>query len=485
MRHLHRLRYSVPFVLAGLLIAAAPQASTSGAYNAMPAGTQVKADAGIASAPAPVSAPVLTLPGAASLERNLPWKLLSRDRAWSALLRAPVRDEQTARWFYALSLLSEGLGAETLGVLDLMRRQDAGLDDVANYRLARGQALMHLGRYADAAAALDLPALAHKDEACAWRMRAKAQMQQYAAALTELRCALPALRGRNLDARTPFILDLAQAAIGDGQQAFALDWLRLLPEENVRANLLRGEAQLRLGHVRVGETLLAQAETAGDQSVRATVELLRIEDGVRRKALGQAEALKRLDQLAFIWRGDSLERRAQLMRYTLARAGHDLPSALASGATLLRHADIQSLPSNFIRDYQSLLGTTLDPANGLPVDRAAGLYWDYRDLAPTGAEGDFLASKLAARLEEAGLYDRAAGAEAVKVENITTDKTAFPRVYRPGSPAADAQGYVQLPNVNSLVEAADMKAAQRSYEANLNAIEAAKNLTMRTIDLLK
>ena len=54
-----------------------------------------------------------------------------------------------------------------------------------------------------------------------------------------------------------------------------------------------------------------------------------------------------------------------------------------------------------------------------------------------------------------------------------------------GSPAADAQGYVLKPNVNPLLEAADMKDAQRSYEADLNAIEAAKNLTMRTIDLLK
>ena len=50
---------------------------------------------------------------------------------------------------------------------------------------------------------------------------------------------------------------------------------------------------------------------------------------------------------------------------------------------------------------------------------------------------------------------------------------------------ADGKGYVLTPNVNSLVETADMKAAQRSYEANLNAIDAAKSLTMRTIDLLK
>lgn len=81
--------------------------------------------------------------------------------------------------------------------------------------------------------------------------------------------------------------------------------------------------------------------------------------------------------------------------------------------------------------------------------------------------------------------DRATGATGVKVNGIETDKSDFTRVYQPGHPAADKEGYVLKPNVNGLVESADMKAAQRSYEANLNAIEAAKSLTMRTIDLLK
>lgn len=81
--------------------------------------------------------------------------------------------------------------------------------------------------------------------------------------------------------------------------------------------------------------------------------------------------------------------------------------------------------------------------------------------------------------------DRQTGAAGVRINSIQADQSAFQRVYQPGSPAADANGYVKKPNVNSLVEGADMKAAQRSYEANLSAIEAAKSLTMRTIDLLK
>lgn len=85
----------------------------------------------------------------------------------------------------------------------------------------------------------------------------------------------------------------------------------------------------------------------------------------------------------------------------------------------------------------------------------------------------------------ASAVDRASGAAGVRVDGIESDPTPFQRKYNPGSPAADAKGYVQMPNVNGLVETADMKAAQRAYEANLGAIETARALTMRTLDLLK
>lgn len=75
--------------------------------------------------------------------------------------------------------------------------------------------------------------------------------------------------------------------------------------------------------------------------------------------------------------------------------------------------------------------------------------------------------------------------QGVRVRGIATDKSAFQRVYQPGHPAADGQGYVFMPNVSNAIETADMRSAQRSYEANVNAIETARSMTMRTIDLLK
>jgi flagellar basal-body rod protein FlgC len=77
------------------------------------------------------------------------------------------------------------------------------------------------------------------------------------------------------------------------------------------------------------------------------------------------------------------------------------------------------------------------------------------------------------------------GAQGVKMVKVEPDPSAFRTAYDPGHPGADANGYVKMPNVSSLVEALDMKEAQRAYEANLNVIETARAMQTRTLDLLK
>lgn len=77
------------------------------------------------------------------------------------------------------------------------------------------------------------------------------------------------------------------------------------------------------------------------------------------------------------------------------------------------------------------------------------------------------------------------GAEGVQMLRVDPDKSDFKTEYDPGNPAADAKGYVKTPNVNTLVEALDMKEAQRAYEANLNVIETARSMEARTLDILK
>jgi flagellar basal-body rod protein FlgC len=80
---------------------------------------------------------------------------------------------------------------------------------------------------------------------------------------------------------------------------------------------------------------------------------------------------------------------------------------------------------------------------------------------------------------------KVAGGTGVKMSRAAPDQTPFKTDYDPGNPSADAQGYVKQPNVDSLVEAMDMRDAQRAYEANLNVIETVRSMDQRTLDLLK
>lgn len=83
------------------------------------------------------------------------------------------------------------------------------------------------------------------------------------------------------------------------------------------------------------------------------------------------------------------------------------------------------------------------------------------------------------------VLDREVGANKVKVDKIGTDGSDFKKAYNPGHPAADKNGYVLKPNVNTMIEMMDMREAQRSYEANLNAISSSKRMLSSTIDVLR
>lgn len=81
--------------------------------------------------------------------------------------------------------------------------------------------------------------------------------------------------------------------------------------------------------------------------------------------------------------------------------------------------------------------------------------------------------------------DRASGGSFVNISSIANDRTAFPLEYLPGHEAADEAGYVKMPNVNMLIEMADMREANRGYDANLQVIKQARELISMTIDLMR
>jgi flagellar basal-body rod protein FlgC len=83
------------------------------------------------------------------------------------------------------------------------------------------------------------------------------------------------------------------------------------------------------------------------------------------------------------------------------------------------------------------------------------------------------------------VFDRKMAGEQVRVRRISHDPSESPRRYEPSHPRADGAGYVQYPNVQPLIEMADMRDAERSYRANVQVVETAKRLFRNALDIIR
>jgi flagellar basal-body rod protein FlgC len=98
-------------------------------------------------------------------------------------------------------------------------------------------------------------------------------------------------------------------------------------------------------------------------------------------------------------------------------------------------------------------------------------------------QGGFGASLAAAMGGQAGAGPALPGG--VEVAGIVEDATPYKTVYDPGHPDANAQGYVRMPNVDTVTEMVDLISASRAYEANVTAMQTAKQMFTKTLDLLR
>jgi flagellar basal-body rod protein FlgC len=108
-----------------------------------------------------------------------------------------------------------------------------------------------------------------------------------------------------------------------------------------------------------------------------------------------------------------------------------------------------------------------------------------------GANGEPYRRKEVVLQERAGSFGASLSAAmnqrggGVEVAGIAEDQTPLKQVYDPGHPDADENGYVAMPNVDTVTEMVDLIGAQRAYEANVTAMQAAKQMFSRTLELLR
>lgn len=110
--------------------------------------------------------------------------------------------------------------------------------------------------------------------------------------------------------------------------------------------------------------------------------------------------------------------------------------------------------------------------NGTPYRRKAVIFEEKSLDAPFS---DYLSASSRERI----------GGKGVRVAKIVEDATPFKRVYDPGNPDADADGYVQMPNVDIVTEMVNMISATRAYEANVTSINTAKSMAMKALEIGK
>jgi flagellar basal-body rod protein FlgC len=120
---------------------------------------------------------------------------------------------------------------------------------------------------------------------------------------------------------------------------------------------------------------------------------------------------------------------------------------------------------------------TTKAANGQPYQRQEVV------LQQTGSPTADFGSTLAGEMDAGASSQTPAGG--VEVAGIVNDKTPDQLVYDPGSPEANKQGYVKLPNVNTVTEMVDLISESRSYQSDVTAMQTAKSMFTATLGLLK
>jgi flagellar basal-body rod protein FlgC len=124
-------------------------------------------------------------------------------------------------------------------------------------------------------------------------------------------------------------------------------------------------------------------------------------------------------------------------------------------------------------------------ANAQTTRGADGQPYKRKEVVLSEVSGGTFGTQLAAAMGAKGASGSGVTPGGVEVSAITEDATPGKLVYDPGHPDANADGYVQMPNVDTVSEMVDLITSQRSYEANVTAMQSAKQMFTKTLDILR
>ncbi len=321
-----------------------------------------------------------------------------------------------ARIGFARFLVGSELSYEAIGVLNLLAKTDPSVMATAEFRGLRGAARAMAGRYKDAQADFSSPTLSDDPASALWRGYAAARLgdnpgarQAFAAGRSVLGQVAPAWRVRFLTAEGGAALALGH--LGGANQALqAAAAQHPKGVDNDRLQLALGRLAQASGRNDQAAALYASAETSSEGAVSAPALLYATELQQAQGRLTASEEAATLASIRFRWRGDATElEAARALGRLFVSQGRYREALEALRSSNLGSPDLAaaaSVQGDLTSDFRSLF---LDGgADGLAPIQALGLFFDFKDLTPVGADGDAMVRKLARRLVDVDLLDQAA-----------------------------------------------------------------------------
>jgi tetratricopeptide (TPR) repeat protein len=321
-----------------------------------------------------------------------------------------------ARIDLARFLMARGMYPEARGVLNLALADFKPGSEDAVALVMHAVASILSGRPEQALKDLANPAIGTNYDSQLWQALAYARQEKWAQARDKFKNVDLAIAALPVDLQRIVLSDAMRASIeskdyaGAARRSSDLEVVGVSPQMIPAISVLRGRLAEALGHDRDALDLYRMATDSADRAAATEARLFEIALRQKRKEISQPDALRELETLSVMWRGDSLEVRAleqmAQMYSDLGRYGESL-SAERTATRLQPNSEIsrrgQDAASALFKDI--FLGSKGDD---LPPVDALGLFYEYRDLTPIGRRGDEMIRRLADRLAAVDLLDQAA-----------------------------------------------------------------------------
>lgn len=345
-----------------------------------------------------------------------------------AAAEAPAGQRNPPRLALARFLFANGFAVEADGVLDNMAREQPALANTELFHSLKGAAALMAGNLEEARANLTSATLDRAPEIAMWRVALDMANGDQAAAIKELSHGPDMTRNYPAPYANRLGLPIAEALIDLGDIPAARDRLDAVAASSPRSSeesqeqYLRGRLALLEGKPQEAIEIWSSLERGEPSPARVLATLALVDEEMKEKRLTPEEAMKRVDRLRYVWRGDDLEFAVLRKLGELSIASGDVLKGLRTLRDLVAlkpdSREVTAVTQQMSAAFQKFF---LDGgADKLSPIAAIGMFNEFRNLVPNGPAGNAMVRNLADRLIKVDLLDQAAALLQDQIKNRLT-----------------------------------------------------------------